>query len=90
MCANFGPDLDEFVSSWDDLAQHALIGINRSDGREIGAFLDDLLGGNHDDEALRRFWWSMPVVTTFEGSDVRRLLTSIRQALSRAPYLAPA
>ena len=39
---NFGPDLGELVSSWDDLVNLALNGIDRSDAAIIKPYLGNL------------------------------------------------
>lgn len=52
MCQNFGPDLGAFVSSWEDLAQHALIGIDQADALVIRAFLDRLLSAGLSDRLI--------------------------------------
>lgn len=89
MCQNFGPNLSEFVSSWDDLVQHALIGINQSDARAIGPFVEELLEDQYSDEDLKEFWWTLPVTSAFhDGKDVREFLRRLREALSRPPYAA--
>ena len=87
MCQNFGPDLAEFVSSWEDLVQHALIGIDQAEARAIRNFLDQLLSAGLSDHDLKTFWWTMPVTAVFEtGDQVRTLLTRIRETISKPPY----
>ncbi len=84
---NFGPDLGELVSSWDDLVNLALNGIDRSDAAIIKPYLDELLSGKYATDDLKQLWWSMPVTTVFhDGTDVIVLLSKIREAISRPPY----
>jgi hypothetical protein len=86
MCQNFGPDLDEYIFSWEDMVQYAHNGIDHSDARAIRPFLDELLSGRYSDEELKDFWWTMPVTAVFDARDMRPLLTRIREGLSRPPY----
>lgn len=89
MCQNFGPDLAEFVSSWEDLTLLALHNLDISEARALAPFVEELLGGRYSDEDLKKFWWTMPVTTVFDsGDDVRQLLNRILEALSRPPYAA--
>ncbi|MCB1520571.1 MAG: hypothetical protein KDJ37_08345 [Hyphomicrobiaceae bacterium] len=87
MCQNFGPDLGEFVSSWEDLSLLALHNLEISEARSLAPFIEDLLSGRYSDEDLKEFWWTMPVTTVFDsGNEVRRLLQQIREALTQPPY----
>ncbi len=87
MCQNFGPDLAEIVSSWEDVTLLALHNLEISEARSLVPFIEGLLGGRYSDEDLREFWWSMPVTTVFDsGDDVRRLLSRVRDALLQPPY----
>ena len=77
----------EFVSSWEDLVQHALIGMNQAEAHVIRAFLDSLLSAGLSDQDFKEFWWTMPVTTVFEtGDQVRTLLARIRETISKPPY----
>jgi hypothetical protein len=88
MCQDFGPDLAEFVSSWEDLAQLALHNLEISEAISLLPFIEVLLSGRYSDEDLKEFWGMMPVTTVFDsGNDVRRLLMQIRQTLSQPPYI---
>lgn len=87
MCQNLGPDLAEFVSSWDDVVQHALIGVDRADAMAIRNFLSQLLSAGLSDNDFKAFWWAIPVTTVFEsGEQVRILLAGIYEAVSKPPY----
>ena len=87
MCQNFGPDLGEIVSSWEELSLLALHNLEISEARSLVPFIEELLGGRYSDEDLKEFWWTMPVTTVFDsGNDVRRLLNQIRETLSLPPY----
>jgi hypothetical protein len=87
MCRNFGPNLTDFVSSESELVQHALIGIDQSDSMAIRPFLDHLLSSQYSNDDLKEFWWTMPVTAVFsDGSEVRKFLMRLREALSRSPY----
>jgi hypothetical protein len=87
MCQNFGPDLADFVHSWEDLVQHALIGIDQTEARALRNFLDQLLCAASSDRDLENFWRTMPVTTVFEsGAQVRTLLTRIHGTISKPPY----
>jgi hypothetical protein len=73
MCRNFGPNLDEIVSSWDDMVVLALHNL-------------DMAEANSDND-LKEFWWTMPVTAVFSnGSQVRQFLMRLREALSLSPY----
>lgn len=87
MCWNFGPDLDDLVTSWDDLVLLALHNLDVHEARTIAPYIDDLIGGRFNDEDLKEFWWTMPVTSAFnDGKDVREFLRRLREALSRPPY----
>lgn len=87
MCQNFGPDLGEIVSSWEDLSLLALHNLEISEARSLVPFIEDLLSGRYSDEDLKEFWWTMPVTTVFDsGNDERRLLNQIHETLSLPPY----
>lgn len=87
MCQNFGPDLGEIVSSWEDLSLLALHNLEISEARSLVPFIEELLSDRYSDEDLKEFWWTMPVTTVFDsGNDVRRLLQQIRETLSQPPY----
>lgn len=87
MCQNFGPDLGEIVSSWEDLSLLALHNVEISEARSLVPFIEDLLSGRYSDEDLKEFWWTMPVTSAFEsGKDVRRFLSQVHETLSLPPY----
>jgi len=87
VCLNFGPDIEHFVSSWDDMVLLALNGIDQADAAAIKPFLDDLLSGPYTPEQFKELWWSTPATTVFhDGRDVIQLLTGMREAISRPPY----
>lgn len=88
MCQNFGPDLGEIVSSWEDLSLLALHNLEISEARSLVPFIEELLSDRYSDEDLKEFWWTMPVTTVFDsGNDVRRLLQQIHETLSQPPYV---
>lgn len=87
MCQNFGPNLGDFVASWEDMVQLALHNLDIGDAKTLVPFIDELLSGPYSDHDLREFWWTMPVTTVFEtGDQVRTLLTRIRETLAKPPY----
>jgi len=87
-CRNLGPDLEEFVSSLDDLVRHSLIGIDEAGAKEIKPYLDELLSGQYDDDQLKDIFWSLPGSTKFhEGRDVVTFLTRMREILAGPPYV---
>lgn len=87
MCQNFGPDLGEIVSSWEDLSLLALHNLEISEARSLVPFIEELLSDRYSDEDLKEFWWTTPVTTVFDsGNDVRRLLQQILETLSQPPY----
>jgi len=89
MCWNFGPDLDDLVTSWDGLVLLALHNIEVHEARSIAPFIDELFDGRFSDEDVKEFWWTMPVTSAFhDGKDVREFLRRLREALSRPPYAA--
>lgn len=82
VCDKFGPDLEEIVSSLDDLVQLSLIGIDEADAKEIKPYLDVLLSGRYDHDQLKDIFWSMPGTTKFRnGRDVVTFLTRMREVL---------
>jgi hypothetical protein len=87
MCRNFGPNLDEIVSSWDDMIVLALHNLDMAEAKSLAPFIEELLGSGYSDNDLKEFWWAMPVTAVFsDGSEVRQFLMRLREALSRSPY----
>lgn len=90
MCQNFGPDLGNVASSWDEMVLLALHNLEISDARSLKPFLDELLSGRYGNDELKELWWSMPATTVFhDGKDVYELLCRVRSAVARPPYTAP-
>lgn len=86
-CRNIGPDIEELVSSMDDMVKLFLNGINREEAAVIRPFLDEVLGTDPTPDQLKELWWSTPATTVFhDGRDVSSFLTLVREVLAEAPY----
>lgn len=83
-CQNLGQGLE--ISSGQQMAEIALIGIDQRERRVIKAFLDDLLKNEHSLDELKEFWWSMPADIVFhEGEGIVAFLTLLRDEIARGP-----
>jgi hypothetical protein len=91
-CRNLVQDMDDLVSSLDDLVLYSLLGIDAAEAAEIKPVLDELLSGRYDHDQLKEIWWSTPTSLVFyEGRDVVTFLTRMREYLDAPgpPYLGP-
>jgi hypothetical protein len=87
-CRNFGPDIDELVSSIDEMVGLFLNGIDREEAAVVRSFLEDVLSTEPPPEQLKEFWWSTPATTVFhDGRDVLMFLRRAREVLAEPPYL---
>jgi hypothetical protein len=86
-CRNFGPDIEEFVSSIDEMVGFFLNGIDQKEAVVVRSFLKDPLSADLSPEELKEFWWSTPATTVFhDGGDVLAFLRRVHEVLATAPY----
>jgi hypothetical protein len=86
-CRNLGPNIEDIVSSVDDLAGIALIGVDTKDATVIRAFIDSIVSANPSSDELKTLWLSTPATLFFhDGADVLTMLKAIRDKLKKSPY----
>ncbi len=92
-CRNLGQDLARkarAMSAADAthlLVHTAIIGIDRTEAREIRGFIQEFLNKSLTSEQIVEFWRKTPAeIYFYDGEQVERFLVSLNERLAQPPY----
>jgi len=88
LCLRLGQDIDlELATPGITIFDIALGGSTSQEAAVIVAFIDQLLGMNYSPDQMKSFWWATPATVVFyDGVDVVKFLTELRDVASKPPY----